>query len=198
MRVQILPSSLSSGNQPQMVAPETSRVRRGQQAIYEHSERYPPLMYRITERYSLFPLISQAVSETGEREEDTEKGARAHEGEKIPVVSSSDAVVDPYTMVVLCFYAAITYSAMVTSRWPPNIARLTVLCRYVHGAIGSPSRLYRSPLCSGRPQSERVVRVFRGRYRVEISRQNLSVVREDFQKEPFIAHPRVCYGCMYK
>ena len=115
-------------------------------------------MDRITKRHSLFRLVSQAVSEAGKHEEDTKKGARAHKGEEIPVVSSSDATVDPYTMVVLSFYAAVTYSAMVTSWWPPNVACLAVLGGDVHSTIRCPGRLYGRPLCSRWPQSEWVIR----------------------------------------
>ena len=120
-------------------------------------------MDRISKRYSLFCLVLQAVSEAGKHKEDTKKGARAHKGEKIPIISSSDTTVDPYTMVVLSFYAAVADSAMVTSWWPPNVACLAVLCRDVHGAIWCPGRLYGRPLCRRWPQSEWVFGFLGGR-----------------------------------
>ncbi len=100
------------------------------------------------------------MSEAGEHEENAKEGARAHKREEIPVVSSSNAVIDPYTMMVLCFYAAVTYSAMMTSWRPPDVACLTVLCGNVHGAIQRPGRLNCSPLCGRWPQAEGVIGIF--------------------------------------
>lgn len=103
------------------------------------------------------------MSETGEGEKDAKEGARADKRKEIPIISSPDAIIDPYTMMVLCFNAAVTYSAMMTSRRPPNITCLTVLGGNVHGAIRRTGRLDRSPLCRRWPQREWVVRVLRGR-----------------------------------
>lgn len=180
MRVEILSSSLPSCYQPQMISPQTSRVRRRQQAIYEHGERYPPFVDRIMERYSLFCLIPQAVSKACKGKEDTKEGSRAYKGKEIPIISSPNAIIDPYTMMVLCFYATVTNSAMMTSRRPPNITCLTVLSGNVHGAIRRPSRLDRGPLCCWWPQREWVFGVLRGRQGIKVSRQYLLAIRGSF------------------
>ena len=133
--VQILSGGFPSRSQPQMVTPKASRVRRGQQAIYEHGEWNSTLVNSFIKRYSSFCLVPQAVSETGEGKEDTKDGAKAHKGKEIPIISSPNAIVDPHTMMVLGFYAAVTYSAVVTSRRPPKVTGLTILCGNVHCAI---------------------------------------------------------------
>ena len=140
-------------------------------------------MNRIIERYSLFCPISQAVSEAGEGKEDTKEGSRAYKGKEIPIISSPNAIINPYTMMVLCFYATVTNSAMVTSRRPPNITCLTVFSGDVHGAIRRPSRLYRGPLCCWWPQRQWVFRVLRGRQGMKVSRQYLVAVRESFSRD---------------
>lgn len=152
----------------------------------------------IAERYSLFRLISQAVSQAGEGEEYTKEGARADKGKKIPIIPSPNAIIDPYAMMILRFYAAVAYSTMMTSWRSPNITCLTILCGNVHSAIGRPCRLYCSPLCGRWPQREWIVRVLRGREWMEVSRQYLAAVRESVLIDPFNAYPRVCHRCMYK
>ena len=122
------------------------------------------------ERYSLLRLIPQAVSEARKGKEDTKESSRAYEGEEIPIISSPNAIIDPYTMMVLCFYATVTHSAMVTSRRPPDITCLTVLSGNVHGPIRRPSRLDRRPLCRRWPQREWVFGVLRGRQGMKVSR----------------------------
>ena len=74
----------------------------------------------------------ETVPKTSKREEEAKDGARAYESNKIPIIASADAIVDPYTVVVLCLYAVVADPAMVTAWRPPDVASLAVFGRNIH------------------------------------------------------------------
>lgn len=87
-----------------------------------------------------------------------QKSPGADEGEKVPVVSPSNAIVDPSTVVILGLNTIITDSTMVASRRAPDIASFTIFGRILEGDILSAS-LDVDPLRERWRNCERVVRI---------------------------------------
>lgn len=75
------------------------------------------------------------MAKASKGEEYPYKGSCAHKREEVSIIPSAYAIVDPYAMVVLSLYTIVTYSAMVTSWRPPNVASFAVFGRDIHGSI---------------------------------------------------------------
>ena len=80
--------------------------------------------------------INQDLCETGSSKVETHNRSSCDEGEEVAVVATTDAIIEPYTVMVLRLDAIIAYSAVVASRWAPDIAGLAILDRHLHGSCG--------------------------------------------------------------
>ena len=86
------------------------------------------------------------MPQASEGEENTQKSPSAHKCKKVSIISSANTVIDPHAMMILGLYAIITSSAMVTSRWSPNVTGFAVLGRNVHGGVSRFCRSNHGPL----------------------------------------------------
>lgn len=74
------------------------------------------------------------MSKTSSKEEESEYGACSNEGEEITVISASNTIVEPDTVMVQGFNAVVAYSAVIATRWTPDAAGLAVLYWHIHGS----------------------------------------------------------------
>jgi hypothetical protein len=77
-------------------------------------------------------LVRNAMSKTCKGQECTEKCTRGDKSEKVSIVATPDAIVQPNAMVIECFDTIIADSAVIASRRSPDIAGLAEFDRYVH------------------------------------------------------------------
>ena len=76
----------------------------------------------------------------------SKQGPRAHKAEKIAIVPSPNAIVDPNAVMVLVLNAIIADSTVMAARRPPYVASLAVLGGYIHCSILSASGFDHGPL----------------------------------------------------
>lgn len=76
--------------------------------------------------------IHQNVRQAGTKQEKCKNGRGANKGEKIPVVTAADTIVEPDTVMVKRLNTIVAGTTMVAARGPPYVACLTVFHRYVH------------------------------------------------------------------
>jgi hypothetical protein len=90
--------------------------------------------------------IDEDLSEIRTQDEETQRSAEGKECEEISVVSASNAIVDPNTVVILGLNAVVADSTVVTSRWPPDVASFAVLGWHFHSSRGRLRGLDHSPI----------------------------------------------------
>ena len=148
--VDILSRGFTSSHQPEVVYPQASRVRCCQQAVDEHGEWESVIADRLIERNVVCGGVSQTVTEAAEYQKDAEQRARADECEKEAIIAPPHTIIDPDAVMVYCLHAVVTYTAVMTPRWTPNVARFAVLCWHIHGCIDIAGRLNHGPCSSFR------------------------------------------------
>jgi len=137
------------------------------------------MAYRGAERDTLSDHVDKNLGQTGAQEEETKNGTGSNEGEEVTVVSSTNAVIKPDTMMVLCLDTVVTYSTMVASRRPPNIASLAVLGWHFHGGSRRLGGFDHGPVVCGGANPERIFVLIWRWHLVEVSRKDLGTVSEE-------------------
>lgn len=122
-------SCLSAEDQEQMVAPQRHGIHESQDAIEEHCKRYTILIDGTRPGRVIMATPRSHMTNAGSEKVDSKKGSRSYKEEEIAVVASADTIIQPDTVVILCFDTVVTYAAVVTSRWSPDVTALTVLGR---------------------------------------------------------------------
>ncbi len=75
------------------------------------------------------------MAQTRESQIRAQKCPDRNKAKEVSVVSPSDAIVQPDTMMVLRFYTVVADPTMMRSGRSPDVARFTVLDRIVHGSV---------------------------------------------------------------
>ena len=171
----VLSSGLAASHQEEMIHPQRCWIWHRHSCIEDHGERNPPYIDRFPKADPLSRLIDQHVRQARAEEEKAKHGDKADEAEKIPVVATSDTVIQPDAVVVQIFHAVVTSSAVVTSGWPPDVTCPTVLNGNIHGTCHT-RLLYHNPFGHWGPEIERIGRRVRLGHQVQITGQNLQHV----------------------
>lgn len=86
------------------------------------------------ERDVVLRFIRDALSETRKGQVNAEKCTRGDERKEIAIIATANAIVQPDAVVIQCFDTIIAYSAVITSRWSPDVAGFAVFDRNVHSS----------------------------------------------------------------
>lgn len=113
--------------------------------------------------------LCQSHSECKQAKEST----GCYEGEEVAIISTTNTVVKPETVMVLCFDAIVAHSAMMATWRSPDIASLAVLGWHFHSSRRRLGRLDQSPIVGRRSETKGILQIFRWRHWMEVSRQNL-------------------------
>ena len=68
--------------------------------------------------------------------EEAKDSGSSHEREEISVIASSNAIIQPHTVVVVGFYTIVADAAVVPARGAPEVAGAAVFCGDFHGGYG--------------------------------------------------------------
>jgi hypothetical protein len=118
--------------------------------------------------------VDEDLGEICTQDEETQYCTEGKECEEISVVSASDAIVDPNTMVVLGLDTVVANSTVVTSRRTPDVASFAVFGWHFHSSGGRLCGLDHGPIVRWGCQSKRVFVLVRRRHWMKISRKNLA------------------------
>lgn len=157
VRIEVFPCGFASAHEKKMVAEQRCRIRRSENTIYEHGKRCSPVANGMAECNSGLRAICETVSETGESKKEPENRPRSDEGEKVAIVSSTNTIVEPNTVMIECFDTIIANPAMIASRWPPDVTSLAIFDRDIHcGRFGS-SKSNHDPVIGRRSKCEWII-----------------------------------------
>lgn len=132
--VQVFSCCFTSAHQEDMIDCQSGRVRSCKAAIYDHGKGKTPLIDGFTKSDTFHHHIAKDMSKTSREKEDGEYSACSNEGEEVTVISASNAIVEPDTVMVQGFNAVVAYSAVIATRWTPDAAGLAVLYWHIHGS----------------------------------------------------------------
>lgn len=132
MRVKVFASSLAAGHQKDMVSCKSSWVQKRQKPIKDHGKWHAEVIDRVAKAGMVAVLVHQYLCQGGADKVQGKYGCRADEGEKIAVVATANAVVEPYTVMVLGLNTVVAQAAMMSAWRTPQLARLAVLDRDLH------------------------------------------------------------------
>lgn len=128
-----LSGCFSSCHEEKVVSSQTCGIHKYEKPVYEHREGDPVLIDGFIQADAVLASILPAESKTHKAEVDTEDGTKADEGEEVSIVATTHAIIEPHAVMILCIHTAIADTAMVGSRWTPNVADGTVFDRNIHG-----------------------------------------------------------------
>lgn len=134
--VEVFSCRFAPGNKEKVISHQSRRICRAKNTVDHHGEWYTEMAYRRPKGNVLSIHINQDLCETGSSKVETHNRSSCDEGEEVAVVATTDAIIEPYTVMVLRLDAIIAYSAVVASRWAPDIAGLAILDRHLHGSCG--------------------------------------------------------------
>lgn len=100
---------------------------------------------------------SNDLTQTSESQKKRKYRPRADESKEKSVVASTNAIVEPDTVVVECLDTVVTDSAVITSRWSPDVAGLAVLDWDVHRCCIRSGKSYHHPIISWGADCQRII-----------------------------------------
>lgn len=137
MRVEVFASGLAPGHQKDVVSCKRSRVQERQEPIKDHGKWYAEVIDRVAKADMVLLPVHQNLCQGGADKVQSKNGCRADEGEKITVVATTNAVVEPYTVMVLGLNTVVAQAAVMSAWRTPQLACLAVLDRDLHCCCGS-------------------------------------------------------------
>jgi hypothetical protein len=150
MRVQVLPGSFTTAHEEQMVNAETEWISPADKAIYSHGERNAPVVNGCTKRRVVTCPPYEDMRQTSPEQKQTEQSRGANEHEEVPIITTSDAVIEPDTMMILGLDAIVANTTVMGTRRSPDVAAFAILGWNLHGGVVANSRHHHSPLCGWR------------------------------------------------
>src|SRR3978361_785193 len=93
-------------------------------------------------------VVGNYLAQASESQIQAQQCCCTDEGEEISIVASAHTVVQPDTVVIKSLHTVIAHSTIIASRRPPNVARLAVFHRHVHGCCLRSSQPYHDPVIS--------------------------------------------------
>jgi hypothetical protein len=129
------------------------------------------MIHSIHKRCILLIFPEYKVDYAQDDEIKREKGGRSDEGEEVSVITTSNAVVQPYAMVVLRFDTAVAHLAVVASRRTPDTAAPAVLDRHFEVNVGGARWANQSPAIDWR-DGKRIIHII-GFHNMEVTRIRL-------------------------
>ena len=135
MRVEVFPCSLGPRHQEKVIRPKACRIRRDNNSINEHSKRNAPFVNRISKTRVFLVSPDKEMGQARSEKKKAEQCTRTDKCEEIAIVATSNAIVEPNTVVILRFNTIVTNAAMMGSRRAPDVAALAVLGWYLHCCI---------------------------------------------------------------
>ena len=133
--IEVLPRRFPAGEEEQMVAEQTARVRQGEEGVEEKRESHAFLRAAFEAGGEGDVVALRVEADVGEgegEEEEGEEGGGGDVGEEEAVVAAAHAVVEPDAVVVLRFDACVADSAVVCSGGTPDVAGFAVFCWDFH------------------------------------------------------------------
>ena len=116
--------------------------------------------------------IRDNVAQTRKRKEKSQKCASTDKAEEESVVAPPYTIVDPDTVMIQRLYTVVADSAVVTAWRPPDVARLAVFDRYIHGSGLRRGQSDHHPIIRRWSNSKRIV-VLSRRERMYVAWKNL-------------------------
>ena len=115
-----------------MITPEGERVRCGNESINEASKCSLVFMDGAAELDMLTSRMQGKMCNAGTDKKKSENGGRCDKGKEIAVIPSTDTVVQPYTVMILCFDTVIADTTVMGSRWSPDVASFAIFRWHFH------------------------------------------------------------------
>jgi hypothetical protein len=174
VRVQILTRRLTPSNKEQMIHAETEWVCPTKKTVYGHGERNAPCIDGFAKRGTVPRPPNQYMRQASPEEKKPKKSRCTDEDEKVAVVATTNAVVEPHAVVVLRLDTVVADATVVGARWAPDVAALAVLGWHLHCGVGARCRHHHSPLGRCRAKTQWVIIRIRRRERVQIAGKDLT------------------------
>lgn len=137
MTVEVFSRRLASPHEEEVVYPQTRRIGDDDDAVDEHGKRDTPHVDSMPKAGVIADHPDQDMGKAGSQQETSQGRAGSDKGQKVAVITTTNAVVEPDAVVVLRFDTRVTYATMVCSWRSPDVARLAVLDRHFHCRRGA-------------------------------------------------------------
>lgn len=157
VRVQVLSCRLAASHQEKMVQGQAEGVGSPEDCIDTHSKRNAPFGNGIAECSSVSRSPHEHVYQTSDQEVHAKKCGRHDKCEKVAIVSSTNAVVEPHTVMILRLNAVVTYTTVMGPRRSPDVAALAELGWDFHGCVSAGGRNDHDPFGGRRAYTERII-----------------------------------------
>lgn len=157
VRIQVLSRCLAASHQEKMVQGQAEGVGSPENCIDTHSKRNAPFGDGIAKCGSVSRSPHEHVYQTSDQEVHAKKCGGHDKCEKVAIVSSTNAVVEPYAVMILRLDTVVTDTTVMGSRRSPDIAALTELGWDFHGCVSAGCRNDHDPFSGGRAYTERII-----------------------------------------
>jgi hypothetical protein len=132
VRVHVLSCGLATTHEEEVIAHEGGGIGEGDEREDEEGKRPAEVIDSVAKGDGLTMLVHEDLYKTSCHSIEAQQRPGGDEGKEKSVVALADAVVDPYTVVVVALYTVVTQSAMVPTRRSPDVACPTVLHWHFH------------------------------------------------------------------